>query len=311
MATTAIILGGIPAGQGFIWVTKVLINGTMLPAVLNSAPLGAGIIYYWETNMTVAFISSIPVFSATTTVTDAGKTTALLITDTINPGGVAYRSDGLTLGHADLAAPLIVTNPTYAPWGDPFVVLANIPYSITVGDKLAQIYTGSTTASATINAQNIYFLPVTSYGDCTTTTAPVCQQITDPHAALRNWYCINTPGSLLCSGPAPLNPSWVSLPDASSHLIFNYCLAGTGCGDKTGTDPATSCRGPCPDTYNDCNPTITANKEGLPFQCVLNPGRYVTTVKWYQSPYFIAALIFVVIMIILVIIVAIAILRKI
>lgn len=292
----ATIRGGIKAGDSFLLVTILANGSTTTPAILNAAPNGNGFIYYWETNIALLLTSTImPVFSATTTVITSGtsQTTALLIMDTINSGGMGYRQDGVTLGNAVSPSPITISNPTFAPWGDPYVLLANIPYSITNSTGAsARIFLGNTTSSQTIAATNITILPVTIYGNC-----PQCASVTDPHGAAANWYCLTNPQGVVCGSVNTLNPTWTLLSDASAKLIYSYCPTGQVCGSS-------SCRGPCPQSYDDCDPS------GNTFTCVINPERYLTTVKWYQSPYFIAAVIFVLIMIVLVIIVVIVVVRR-
>jgi hypothetical protein len=273
--------------------------GVPTPAILNAAPSGDGVIYYWETNIAIVLASTImPVFTATTTVINTGgttttPTTGLLMLDTINKGGVGFRQDGVTLGNAIQASPIIITNPTFAPWGDPYVLLANIPYSITTTTgKTAQIFLGNTTLSATFPANNITTLPVTIFGHC-----PQCATISDPHIAVANWYCLINPQGSVCGVVNTLNPSWTSLSDASSKLLYNYCPINKVCGDS-------GCRGPCVQSYDDCDPSNGS------FTCVINPERYITTAKWYESPYFIAAIIFILVMIILVILVVVVLVRK-
>lgn len=309
----ATIRGGIKAGDAFLLVTLLTNGGTPTPAILNAAPSGNGVIYYWETNIAIVLASTImPVFTATTTVVTTGGTstssssrqpqagnstgapsTALLIRDTINNGGMGYRQDGVTLGNAISPSPITISNATFAPWSDPYVLLANIPYSITnTTGHTAQIFLGNTTSSAIFPANNITILPVAIFGHC-----PQCAQITDPHIAAANWYCLTNPQGVVCGSVTTLNPSWTSLSDASSLLLYDYCPINKICGNN-------SCRGPCPQNYDDCNPSNGS------FTCVLNPERYLTTVKWYESPYFIAAVIFIIIMIVLVILVAIVLIRR-
>ena len=292
----ATIRGGIKAGDSFLLVTTLTNAGTTTPAILNAAANGNGFIYYWETNIAIVLSSTImPVFTATTTVITTGtnQPPALLIVDTINGGGVGYRQDGVTLGNALQASPIIISNPTFAPWSDPYVLLANIPYSITTSTGAsARIFLGNTVSSSTFPANNITILPVTIYGNC-----PQCASITDPHGAAANWYCLNNPQGVVCGDVTTLNPTWTSLSDATSKLTYSYCPTGQLCGNA-------GCRGPCVQNYDDCNPS------GSTFTCVINTERYLTTVKWYESPYFIAAVIFILVMIVLVIIVVIVVIRR-
>lgn len=288
------VLGGIKAGDAFLMVSMLTNNSTPIPAVLNAAANGNGFIYYWETDMAIALSSTLlPVFSATTSVSNDGKQTNFLLKDTINGGGMGYRSDGITLGNALQPSPITIANPTFALWSDPFVFLANVPYSITNAGRSALIFLGNTPTYPTFPANNIIILPTTIYGNC-----PQCATISDPHVAVANWWCLQDPQGPLCGSVTTLNPSWTSLSDASDKLDYKYCTTGNLCG--TG-----ACRGPCTATYDDCNPS------GSTFACVINPERYITTVKWYESPYFIAAMIFILVMIILVIIVAIVVVRHI
>lgn len=292
----SVVRGGIKAGDSFLLVTVSNSGGNSGPAILNSAPNGSGIIYYWETNIELLLNSTnMPVFTATTTVNTASPQgpQQLLIVDTINTGGIGFRQDGITLGNAVSAAPVIISEPIYAPWNDPFILLSNIPYNITTTTgKTAKIFTGNTVTSTTVDATGIIILPVVIYGNC-----PQCGSITDPHVSAANWYCLTNPAGQVCDNVTTLNPSWTSLSDATALLKYSYCTVGKVCGDD-------SCRGPCTTSYDDCNPSNGS------FKCVINTERFLTTTKWYESPYFIAAIIFILIMIVLVIIVVIAIVRR-
>jgi len=315
MAST---FGGIKAGDSFVLATVLTNNGVQTPAILNAAPSGNGVIYYWETNIFVVVSSNrMPVFSATTTVEDTttnasaedgngGNTTgdsggpivtSLLLKDTINQGGLGYRSDGVTLGNAVTASATRITNPTFAPWGDPYVLLASVPYTITnPSGATARIFLGNTNTSDTFPATGIIILPVVVFGACLPNG--MCAQFSDPHDMVANWYCLTSPQSLFCGNvDDPLNPTWTSRSDANSRLTYSYCPVNRLCGDN-------GCRGPCENNYDDCNPNNNT------FSCSINTGRFIATSQWYQSPYFIAAVIFVLVMIIIVIIVAISLARK-
>lgn len=267
------------------------------PYILDGSPLGDGVIYYWNSGVTGGINSArkLPIFTAD------GPTDAVRLTDRTNGGGMAYRSDGVTLGNANVPIALNMSQTQFAPWFPPTIFISSVEYTVTnsqgaTAGILTQPIsaTGPTGPAPTIPADNLIMLPATWYGN---PSDGRCDQIDTPENSIINWFCLVDSGITGCAGETLLNNGWTTIDECVNDIQYQYCPTGEKCGTA-------NCNGPCNAIYEDCDPD-----NGM-FRCVINPEKFVTEGDWWSSPYFIGAVIGLVILTIIVIIAIFLFLRR-
>lgn len=287
-----LLLGPIDSGSSF----NIVSIQNNQPFVLNGAQItGGGIIYYWESNIAIlAASTNLPTFSA------SGNVDSLTISDTVNGGGVAFRADGVTIGNAQSPIPIKLTQPSFANWWPPDILLSRAIYTIFNGSGAtgAVLITTSGTGP-TIPANNIIILPTLWYFACTSAGFNELKPTTSP-STLNNWFCAVNPGITGCTGAGgglATRSGWTNLNDCNIGNNYTYCPVGDVCGDS-------NCKGPCPVPYYDCN-FASGN-----YECFFDVNKFLPGTNWWNSPYFVASITTVVLSIIIFIIVIIIVDRK-
>lgn len=263
-------------------------NGT--PFILNGAPIPGGLVYYWESNLSTILNSShLGIFTA------QGTFDAATISDNINGGGIAFRSDGITVGNALQPATVKMTQSQFANFFPPDIFLSMAVYTLsTSNNDVAQILTqvpgttGGTGSTPPITANNLIILPVLWYFNCT--NSGTFDVINQPLNSVINWFCVAKPGTTGCSGIEVATSAWTNIPDCMTGVHYMYCLVNQTCGNN-------NCNGPCSVSYDDC--TFSSGS----YVCVFDPNKFFSTTQWWQSPYFIGAVIAVVLVIIIIIVI--------
>ena len=284
------LLGPIDTGDSFM-ITSI--RGGQ-PFVLNGAPFENGLVYYWESNLdTIVASTTLGVFRA------QGTIDALTIMDTINSGGIAFRSNGTTIGNATVPATLKMQQPNFANWFPPDIFLSSVPYTILNSSGVtANVLTavpGTGGTGPTIPANNIIILPVLWYFNCTSSGA--YDVYNQPLATLVNWFCVVTPNNPGCTGIVLTDSGWTNLPDCMVGNSYTYCPVG----DQCGTD---NCKGPCSVIYDDCKFSAGSN-----YVCVFDPEKYIADERWWTSPYFIGGVVGLIVIAIILIILVFAVAR--
>lgn len=283
------LLGPVETGASFMLAS--LINGQ--PNILNGVPVTGGLIYYWEPNInTINIGNTLPIF------TTQGPLNSLTLNDTVNSGGVAFASDGVTIGNAPQSAQLIMSQFTYANWWPPDIFLSMATYTIyNSSGATAYIRTLPSTTGPTGPANNVIILPVLWYYACTSSGS--YNYINEPLDSILNWFCLANSGTSGCSGTSVVPSGWTNIDDCVVGNNYTYCPAGQNCGNS-------DCKGPCPVIYDDCNYKSSALAHYI---CQFNPLNYFVDVKWWETPYFIGAVISIIVIIIVLIIVIFAVAR--
>lgn len=256
------------------------------PFILDGAPLGDGVIYFWNDGGATGIdpFSKLPIFNANGTIGE------LQLSDTINGGGLGFRSDNITLGNAQSPASIKWSQSQYANWQPPDVLLSMPIYTIfNATGTTGTILTEPQGNAKTILADNIIILPVTWYSNCTSDGK--YDTITDPIDSIINWFCLANPGSTGCTG-SYLESGWTNLPDCQDGKQYTYCPVGDICGNG-------NCKGPCPEIFQDCD---LGNNNS--YSCVINPEKWFFESDWWKSPYFIGAVIGIIVLIIAIIFIA-------
>lgn len=268
------LLGPISSGFSFMMVS---IQGTT-PYILTTAPLGDGVIYYWESNV---LNSSIPIFSSN------GPINNVTIIDSSSGGGIGFRSDGKTIGNAQVPTPLNMVQTKFATWWPPDTFIYGPTYTIfNSSGATASIFSTSSPTGPTIPANNILILPVLWYFP--STTPNTCNVINTPGDTVLNWLCNVNQKDPNCQGVQTYK-GWSNLTDCLDGVFYQYCLPNQTCGNN-------NCNGPCQQIYYDCDYSSPN------FVCTFNPTNFFTESAWYSNPYFIGAVVAIVLVIIIVLI---------
>lgn len=283
------LIGPIDSGSSFM-IASIQNN---IPFILNGTPYQNGLLYYWESNLTtISSSATLGVFTA------QGTLDSLTITDTVNGGGIAFRSDGVTIGNATSPATIKMSQSLFANWFPPDIFLSAVIYSmLNDNGTTANILTaipGTGGTGPTIPANNLIILPILWYFNCTQSGS--YDIINQPLNSIINWFCIVTPSNAGCAGINITKSGFTNLPDCTVGNNYTYCPVGDICGNK-------NCKGPCSVIYDDCN-FSSGN-----YVCVFNPANFFADTKWWESPYFIGVVVGIIIIIIIIIIVIFAVVR--
>jgi len=279
------LLGPVPTGASFMLAS--IQNG--VPFILNGSSTKGGIIYYWESKLSIiSNVSSLGIFTA------QGSLNSLVISDTVNGGGIAFRSDGVTIGNAEQPANIQMSQPLYATWSPPDILLSMGVYTISNSSgATAGILTANLPISPTIPANNIIILPVFWYFNCT--SSGQYSFINEPLESIINWFCNVSPGIGGCSNENITGSGWTNLADCTIGNGYTYCPINQTCGSS-------NCNGPCVSSFEDCN------YSSGDYVCQFNSSGFLSNLKWWTTPIFIggviAGLVIIIIIIILIYIVA-------
>lgn len=276
------LLGPIDTGSSFM-ITSIQNNQ---PFILNAAGITGGFVYYWESNLTtIAASPRVGVFTA------QGTLDSLVIHDDMNGGGIGFRSDGVTIGNAPRPATVKMSQSSFANWFPPDIFLSTVQYTLyNPSGATASILTsvpGTGGTGPTILANNLIILPVLWYTNCTASGNYTF--INQPPASIINWFCVASPGLTGCSGISLIQSGWTNLEDCMVGDEYEYCPTGDICGDS-------NCKGPCTEMFDDCN-FSSGN-----YVCVFDPNKFFSSTQWWESPYFIGAIIAIILLIIVIII---------
>jgi len=295
--TTSIpqLLGPIDIGSSFM-VVSIQNN---LPNILNGASYNNGIIYYWESNLSIILTGTkLPIFTASSNPSKTelpGDTVNVILKDTTNNNNVEFRSDGTTLGNGSQPSTLYFQQNTYSNWWTPDIFLSSVEYTISNSSgQTAGILTTPSGTGTTIPADNIIILPIIWYFNCSNNGT--YNFINTPLNTLTNWVCLVDPTQSICSDKKIINSGWTNISDCMTGNNYNYCLENNLCGTNF-------CKGPCSVIYDDCN------YKSSNYTCQFNPAKYLTDTKWWSTPLFIGSVIAIIIIIIVIIIVTIAVMR--
>lgn len=282
------LIGTIETGSSFMIVS---IQNNM-PNIVATTTVSSQINYYWESDLTklTSNISQLPVFTA------QGTLDSLTITDSTNNGGISFKSDGITIGHATLPLALKMTQPLFANFFPPEIFLSTAVYTIfnASSGATAAIFTSSS-LQATIPANNIIILPVLWYFNCT--ASGTYDIINKPINSVINWFCLANPKIIGCSNTDLAPGGWTNLSDCTVGKFFTYCPVGQLCGNN-------NCKGPCSVIYDDCN-FSSGN-----YVCEFDANKFFNDTQWWESPYFIGAVIGIIVIIIIIIAIIIAVVRR-
>ena len=279
-----LLLGPVDTGSSFMIVS---IQNNQ-PFFLNGSPFNGGIIYYWESNLQIALTSStIGIFSA------EGTVDALKLTDQQNSGGMSFRADDITIGNADEPLAIKFIQTAFANWFPPDVLLSRAVYTIVNGSgATARIFITPSPTGPSIPANNIIILSLLWFFNCNPQTF---QELKTPTDTLGNWFCVVNSSLTGCTGgTSPLlvtRSGWTNLNDCNIGDDYTYCPAGQICGNS-------NCKGPCSVSYYDCD------FESNNYVCVFDPNKFLPGTEWWNSPYFVGAMVAIVISIVIFVIVA-------
>lgn len=287
------LIGPIDTGESFM-IVSIRNN---IPFVLTGfTPSGqVGVSYYWESNLeTINTSTQVGVFTAD------GTLNSLIIKDSINGGGIAFTVDGRTIGNAAIPGNIRMSQSLYANLFPPDIFLSGVAYTMynTNNGATAYIHTTPSLTGPTIPANNIIILPVLWYFNCNSSGS--YNVINQPLNSIVNWFCLASPTIAGCSGLNLVPGGWTNLSDCTVGNKYTYCPNGNICGQG-------NCKGPCSVIYDDCNLSSSGNPPS--YVCVFNSSKYFADTKWWQSPYFIGAVIAVVVVIILLLLITIAVAR--
>ena len=122
------ILGPVDSGNAFLIVSTQNTAPSNTPSVLVSSPIpnSSGLQYYWEQNLSNIGQNNIqlPIFNA------FGTLDNLTINDKTNNGGIAFRSDGITIGHAIQPVTIKMSQSLFSNLSPPDIFLSSVQYTI-------------------------------------------------------------------------------------------------------------------------------------------------------------------------------------
>lgn len=279
------LLGPVDIGASFMLAS--LQNGQ--PFVLNASPVPGGFLYYWESSLEViAQTQRLGIFSA------QGSLNSLTLHDAVNGGGIAFRSDGITIGNAPEPATVKMSQSGLANWNPPDIFLSAVPYTLynssgVTAHVLTAITGGTGPVIPSIPADNLVILPVLWYFNCN--SSGKYDVINQPFNSVVNWFCVANSSTSGCSGIDITPSGWTTLGECTVGNRYTYCPTGNVCGNN-------NCKGPCSSEADDCN---FSNGQ---YVCAFDINRFVNDTEWWESPYFIGgifATIFIIIIIFIVI----------
>lgn len=278
------LIGPISTASSFMFAS--IQNGQ--PFILNTTQVTGGILYYWDSDLVdVASNQSMAIFTA------KGTLDSLTIFDSNNQGGIAFRSDGITIGNAVVPATIKMFQPSFTNWFPPDIFLSAVEYTLfNQSGVTATVLTaipGTGGTGPTIPANNIIILPINWYFNCT--SSGQYDQVNEPTESLVNWFCTVNEAITGCTGIGIVPSGWTELSDCTIGNRFMYCATGTICGNN-------NCNGPCSTIEDDCS--FSSGQ----YTCTFDINKFVNDTQWWESPYFIGVVIgsvFIVIVIIILI----------
>ena len=284
------LLGPIDTGSSFMIVS--LQNN--IPFVLNGfLPSGrTNISYYWESNLNVINSSAtLGIFVA------QGTVDSVTIRDSTNGGGIAFETDGVTIVNAITPANMKISQPFYANWFPPDIFISAVQYTMqnVTSGATAFIHTNTSATGTTIPANNIVFLPILWYFNCT--NSGTYDLINQPLSSVVNWFCLADPKISGCDQISLAPGGWTNLSDCNVGNKYTYCAVNNICGNN-------NCKGPCSVIYDDCN----FNQSN--YVCVFDADKFFADTQWWESPYFIGAVVGIIVIIIIILIIIFAVARR-
>jgi hypothetical protein len=301
------LFGSITTGESFAIIADQTFYSAVGPPidvyllVLPTGPSGPVGVNYTLSSLsnTGATASQIGEFSV------SGTDSAMVISDSNNGGYLGFdknnrlvnsptpvtfaivQSNSATAPHGNHQG----TGPVYQEWNPPDIFLTNVYYYI-------QLQNGDYPYVDLIDNNNnlhndlifaFQVLPSSWYTNCVNGTyIGITAQTTVPA-----WSCQSVPTLPWCSAPpgVPSIPNgWTTMADCQAGIEYPYCATGTYCGTS-------SCNGPCKATYDNCD-----NISGSSFTCVIDPSKYFTETKWWESGIFIGIVSFFGIMILVILV---------
>lgn len=234
--------------------------------------------------------ATVGVFSA------QGTESSVTIKDTSNGGWLGINSFGELVNTTSPATfnPNDLTAPQNQPWQAPALLLADIDYTL-VENTSGKVPTVNILGSTGIYNSQLIFesLPVIWYFNCSS-TYDVTKTAED---SLILWSCSINPNIEGCSDDPPPQNGWTVLADCLAGNAYEYCPTGTYCGTN-------ECNGPCQAVYDNC--TL---QSGGQYTCVLDPKKYFSDTKWWESKLFIGVTVAVVAVMIALVVVVFVILK--
>lgn len=271
------IIGPVQTGESFL-ITSIQ-NGD--PFVLNTIGVtGQDIRYYWDSNINeIVTANKVGIFTAN------GTIDSLTISDSINRGGIGF--DDTTIVNKSTPAQIKLEQTLFADWFPPDIFLSAVSYTMyTPNGATATIFTG-VTGTETIPADNLVILPVVWYFNCT--NDGTYDIINAPLNSLINWVCLASSGITGCNNIEIAPGGWTNLDDCNDGVNYTYCPTNTTCGNN-------NCKGPCPSIDHDC--TLSNNN----YVCEFDIRKFFSDTDWWESPYFIGAVVAGVLIIVVIIV---------
>jgi len=195
----------------------------------------------------------------------------LTIADSANGGWLGVDSDNFIINSTvPISFNLTQTStPLFQEWDLPNIFLADVIYSINVaGSPGAVVQTISETNVTGAGPLQFQVLPGLWYTDCASGYSS-----TTTSSSLEIWSCSIEPTQ--CTVVTTGTIGWTNLPDCVNGVQYEYCPIGDFCGNS-------NCNGPCKVIYDDCINVSASN-----YHCVLDPKKYFSDTKWWESKIFI------------------------
>lgn len=237
---------------------------------------------------TVGMSGPIGIFSA------SGTEDALVVADSANGGWIGFggMNYAINLSSQTTFSVIQTSSPQYQPWGPAGIFLADVDYAM-----LTPAPTSATGLTVIVDKNNdvttgpfsFQALPVTWYTECVSGGKYISVNV--PQSSLELWACTINPNISVCADIQLLTDGWTNLPDCVNGIKYPYCKEGTFCGND-------SCNGPCQKIYDDCKNYLSNN-----YACIVNPGKFFSDTKWWESKIFIGIVSFITIIIIILIVI--------
>ena len=231
--------------------------------------------------------------------TAKGTDSSMTISDTANGGWLAFDSENFVANTSSSYTVSIIqdSSPQYQPWQAPTVFLGGVDYSMKTKSGATGLVQFVEKPAKTGDTGPFVFqiLPVTWYTNCSNGTYISPQNVFE---SLLDWACSYNSGLTGCEiVPPGITDGWTTLADCNAGVVYNYCPQGDYCGNG-------NCNGPCSASYDNCE-----IPDGSNYKCVIDPKKYFTDTKWWESKWFIGVISTIAAIILILIVVVFAIIK--
>lgn len=253
MSIETFVLGPITTSDQFVILSVTGPSSSPQVSYLNGVENDGRIRYYLENDLNN--ITNVPIFrlgvvkqiSQEFVIRDTTNNVYMTIEHEPNPSASSEKRYILTSGSGTRTIELYqnINIPSYTPWNSPNAALTNILYNLKTpnADKDAEVHTSSSGSAA--RTAYFYFIPVTLYDTCTSTTN--YNSVTGANEIINSWNCRLTGTGTICDfGNKQM---WTRLQDCVNDILYFYCGQDPNTGELYTCGEDGGCAGPCSGLY--------------------------------------------------------------